>query len=1139
MKKIKINRLAYYIFAGIAIAGCAATEKNEQPDHTFSTLKSESAMDKFNIVEGKNIEIIKEKKGNKKHCIEFHNTKPSGACGINLYFKPPIKMTQNLVFSFEHKETIKNGKGKYFAVSLFGNDGRQFWLSDKFSSAWRKKVAQIKNLKDMKGYPITTETEISRAYFYTRAMNKKTAKARFEICLDNVKFETKRMDGKLTDEKRVSYSRIPMFSWKKQKSEKEKLQYSLDPKFMDNSTVTMDIEHNFHAPDKPLKQGIWHWRHLEQSPLANQWSDIKRVVVPKDGHTFKAPRFPVSKIKSTPHPRLKSIMEKKLKKLSGKQKARLPDQAKHIYKNGVQNHPGSYKKGDSRWPQWIDWYKNVADGITAKTGRNLQCAALAALYTGKPEFVRMAKELALDACKWNPEKGSHMQYGDLQAGALLRGLCWCYDVCYESMTPAERKELKDVIVQRASQFAARLIPLSKYEPEGKNHTWNKGFIMAEAGMLLLGENKDAPKWVEGALQLFTYRFIPSLGYQGESHEGIHYWQYGGEMISGFADLMKLGQIDIYQHPWLKQAAFFPIYCAPPGGYAVSFSDTAQNGLSSHGIKGPASVELVAKLADKTNNPYAFWYAGIISKDSEVEAKPPVDLSQSIHYRHLGWAIFNTSLVDARVGVTVALHSGKSYKGHGHADQNSFIVNAYGDKLAIDGGYYDWSGSPHHKTYTTQTIAHNTVLVNGKGQQMKNADGRMANFFDSPGYGYAVGDCSDSDLYENQLNRFDRQMLFIKPGFLVIHDILGAKRPSEFTWLLHSHQKKPIEIFPKKQAFAIKRKKASLRGCFLTPSNLTMTVDKSYQGLPSKPFSTKPMQRERVDTEWTLEAKTKSKKKNEEFLTAMQICREGKTYSSPSADFKRLETKNATGVKITLNNVMHIVLFRRQDAKGTLTDNGLETDGSVCAVEIKNGKIKRALAISASFMRYKGDLVYKSKKKKNWYYDNILKPAGNAKKVAWLNVNGNKSEMHGYEQHQVNDILRTWWSTFNVSKWGRYEIKPNGWTGKNPLYVRIDNKFLELTDKQKVQISLRLAEGQHLITLTGHGGLEGISLQGYGSLTEEKTIMLPRAFKPPVGSVIIEGEKTADEDSSRSKVQKKVEASAALAHCGWKDGTWAE
>jgi hypothetical protein len=57
---------------------------------------------------------------------------------------------------------------------------------------------------------------------------------------------------------------------------------------------------------------------------------------------------------------------------------------------------------------------------------------------------------------------------------------------------------------------------------------------------------------------------------------ISYWGYGLGFIIGYADMMQaVCSIDLYRHAWLRQTGRFPMYCAPPGAWAVSFADTGK------------------------------------------------------------------------------------------------------------------------------------------------------------------------------------------------------------------------------------------------------------------------------------------------------------------------------------------------------------------------------------------------------------------------------------------------------------------------------------------------------------------------------------------------------------------------------------
>lgn len=94
--------------------------------------------------------------------------------------------------------------------------------------------------------------------------------------------------------------------------------------------------------------------------------------------------------------------------------------------------------------------------------------------------------------------------------------------------------------------------------------------------MLAGDHEEAAEWAEYVRQLFVGRFLCCLGYQGDNNEGISYWGYGLGFVIDYADLLKaVCAIDLYQHPWLNQTARFPMYCAPPNAWAVSFADTGK------------------------------------------------------------------------------------------------------------------------------------------------------------------------------------------------------------------------------------------------------------------------------------------------------------------------------------------------------------------------------------------------------------------------------------------------------------------------------------------------------------------------------------------------------------------------------------
>ncbi len=899
----------------------------------------------------------------KGHCLRLRNAKPSPYCSLHLI--GPIRVQKNLVLSFWHRAEIEEGfEGAYLGM-IFYVDGKQwFWQADAFSHEWRLAQVEIPKLRSSSGHKMRAGLVLSGIQLYGRVKEKTKVKgetkARMTVWFDDIRLYTGHRQRTLAERTRVSTANPPLFHWTKLDGEgDQKLQYSLDSQFPAAASRAVAVEHNFHTPPAPLAPGTWYWRVWSSGELYDGWSAIARTIVVPEAHRFATAAAPNARLAKEPRPRLRKLARVDEPPLTPERKARLVRSARAIHRRGVPEHPGPHTPGDPRWPTWIDWYGKVAGRITGGTGRRLERVARSAILTGDAQTILWAKELALEACKWDPDGGSAMRRGDIGAHHLLRGLCWCYDACRDHMTPDERETLKRTIIARTEQFYRRLNPFRGHE--ANNHAWLQTYGVALAGIVLAGEHEPAAEWVEFARQLYLGRFLCCMGYQGDNNEGIAYWGYGLMFIVEYADMMKaVCGIDLYQHPWLRQTARFPMYCAPPGAWAVSFADT---GMPNHGVRGPAQTARVRALALRTHDPYALWYSGQREAVNGIVPRPPSDLPPSIHYRHIGWAIFNTSLVDGREGVTVAMHSGPYFAGHQHPDQNGFVIHAYGEKLAIDGGYYDWYGSPHFKAYSMTTLAHNTLLVNGKGQAVrkKGADGRITAFFDAPGYGYTVGDASAHDIYGGQLEQFDRRILFIKPRFVILHDLVAASAPAQLQWMLHTVE--PIQL-GEGRTFTVACTNAALHGRFLSPAGARLSITTGFPVEPVNRYSTAPVPRDRYVPEWHLNA-TPPRSAAAEFFVSMQIRRRGEK-GEAQARMVPIPAEGAHAVRLVLPDAAHIAVSRKRRAEGVLRAATLETDGAMAAIELDaRGTPRRAFVARATFLRYNGRLLFESKTAQDW------------------------------------------------------------------------------------------------------------------------------------------------------------------------------
>ncbi|MBT4818991.1 MAG: DUF4962 domain-containing protein, partial [Lentisphaerae bacterium] len=871
-------------------------------------------------------------------------------------------------------------------------------------------------------------------------------------------------------------------------------------------------------PSAPVLPGTWYFRRRTESELYDGWTPSQKLIIPERTHNYAVPTVNAAELASRPHPRLLPRIRPDGELLSDSGRVSRIKQARNGLKPGIPEHPGPYKKDDPRWPQWIDWYGDVAGKVTSRTGSRIRGVAEAAILTGDAEAIAAAKSLLVDVCSWDPKGGSAARYGDLQAASLLKGMVWAYDACEATLTEEERALVHNILKERILQFYVKINPF-RINP-AQNHPWKKTAIVAESALVLMGVFPEAEEWLDVALQCYALRILPSMGFQGENQEGISYWSYGVNMLANFADLMRfMAGVDLYDHPWLRQTCRFPLYCAPPDAYAISFADNSSRGNAS--IKGVYGTRLVGLLGERAQDPYAIWYAN--RQSPTVEARPPADIPQSAYYPYIGYVLFNTCLSDGLENVGVGMRSGAYHAGHQHDDNNGFAIHAYGDKLAVDGGYYDWYGSPHFKAYSIKTLAHNTLLVNDQGQK-RGTDGRISAQFESPGFGYAVGDAGTNPaVYEGRLKRFDRRLLFLKPGFVIVHDLVEASDgPAKLDWLLHAHTD---EAFPADTAagtFTLERKTARLNGHFLAPSDLALTVTKSFDIPPQMPRKSVFLPWDEVQPEWTLTATPETSRQKEEFCAVMEVQRTVTT--AAPATVRRIEAANAIGCELVAAYGTYTVLLRKQDGTGPLSAEGVETDGDGAVVLVgKNGDVVNALALSATRLYVSGKELFASDTPRSWALDEGRSPALlNAK----LKTTTGDLRLEGRRHSLPDGDISTWWATLDTNERCRSDIVVHGWTGARPPHIRVNGRT-----HAAESFLAALPAGQACLAITGRGTFDQVSVspRNYAIIP---TVPMPADTAIRDGDIVIDTDAPGPvaQSDRKGKVMSKVASTGGKAFC---------
>jgi len=305
----------------------------------------------------------------------------------------------------------------------------------------------------------------------------------------------------------------------------------------------------------------------------------------------------------------------------------------------------------------------------------------------------------------------------------------------------------------------------------------------------LGEEPRCAEWLE-QLEAKTRCYLDAFDSEGGWVEGPGYWGYGMSYALWFIDAVRRvthGERDLYRHRRLAKTLNFVLHCTMPDGRGtVNFADSWY---------GPFSSFCVARLAAEYKNPFAarhveqhrasglwdfLWHEGLPpARDPTPEELPLATLFPDIQ-----WAVLRQGWTHPR-DCLFAIKGGTNADWHGHRDMGHFTLNAFGKRLVIDqgGGMYRkeyWQG----EDYEVQSEGHNTLLLDGKGQERrKQHDARIAGFFHSPGCDYVL--CDASRAYGERLSRFRRHVVYLRPDTFVLFDDVAATQPTQIESLLHT------------------------------------------------------------------------------------------------------------------------------------------------------------------------------------------------------------------------------------------------------------------------------------------------------------------------------------------------------------------
>lgn len=452
----------------------------------------------------------------------------------------------------------------------------------------------------------------------------------------------------------------------------------------------------------------------------------------------------------------------------------------------------------AHYPPWTAMFQERPDSLTTR----LRHLLFAYVMTGDEAYFAGARQIVLHLCAWDgiwtdPSYGGGRPC--LDTGHASVWVSIFYDWCHDQLTPEDAQTVRTALAEKALAPIDRMIDsVAPYH----NFTAVIANGLAFGAAALLDEDERAAGWLDHAIVRMRLN-LDAQGTDGGALEGPMYGTYAANQQADLLWLLGgLGRADeLSRHPYL---ASLPRYC-------IALLDPGSNQQPCFGDGGPGVgfVNLNRVLALQGSSEAA-WYCrqtGGLTLDSVRQflsvdparirpADPPADPSAC--YRSVGYATLRDGYNAASAFLAVKCGPPEANVGHNHYDQGSFMLSYGGEWIGWDPGYRSYFDPPKRR-YTVGTIGHSSVVLDLDdaylaSQEVKTVGhdqihlnrGRFREFRSGTAVDYLRAEVAPAYNPDDRtvLDRFDREVLFLKPRIFVIRDDLRAPEPHAFSVLLH-------------------------------------------------------------------------------------------------------------------------------------------------------------------------------------------------------------------------------------------------------------------------------------------------------------------------------------------------------------------
>jgi len=614
-----------------------------------------------------------------------------------------------------------------------------------------------------------------------------------------------------------------------------------------------------------------------------------------------------------------------------------------------------------RWGQiWKD-----AMVHSRQFGQDAQLFALVYLIGGEERFGRAAIERLLEFARWDPDGSTSIPHNDEPHMSVINLGSRAYDWVYGLMSGEERETVREALRARAIRTHALLVRQDYGILSSSSHSGRMLGFLGELSIVLAHECPEVEDWFDFVLPA-TAAMYPWWGAgDGGWAEGVSYsTAYVNLFLHFLFGLREATGIDVYRKPFFRHHGEWRLMCVPPNAYLVPFGDGRTNGQGAARASWSIQRHLgriygdgrFLRHADQIlaqNKGRIAESAGLYSPLSFLtpeseEVSDDLPHSRARLFRDIGWLAIRTNLHESDEDIRFMMRCSQyGTTSHSHADHASFVIEAFGEPLAIPSGLYALYSSAHHHGWTRQTRAHNAVTFDGAGQIVRSLDsvGHFVEFHTDPTLTYAVADATPA--YGDRVRCFRRTVLCLENAFFALVDEMRPTR--EAMWCWHLHAARPMDLRVEERRALIRYDRAGLDVAFCHRHDVRFHT---WEGFPLMPFGhDDPEQIPEGAAVHHLDVYSESPRSHDHLLTVLYP----RKLASPAPEIVPLLDGSGEGVRVRTEHATYRIFVRGRSERIEL--DGCSSDADLAILfETSSGDLRRAILVEGEQLALDGTTV---------------------------------------------------------------------------------------------------------------------------------------------------------------------------------------